>query len=94
VDLSRIVNSDLGGRQAGSRADAKVCTYLEGEMRRIGLKNVRKEAFPVDTWQFNGSVLSVIEAQPSEPADRNIHPYSYASGATPPEGIDAELVYV
>lgn len=89
--LLTIVNSNLGGRQAGSRADREVCTYLEEEMRQIGLKKVRKEAFPVDTWQFNGACLKVL--RPSPGTARDIQAYSYASGGTGTEGIRAELVF-
>lgn len=88
-----MVNSDLGGRQAGSKADQEVSTFLEGEMRRIGLSRVRKEAFPVDTWQFNGARLEALHPEDGVQSGREIKPYSYASGGTGPEGIEADLVF-
>ncbi|MBN2050334.1 MAG: M28 family peptidase [Spirochaetales bacterium] len=86
-----LFNSELGGRQSGSEAEHRTADLLVTMMEEVGLKNIRKEAFPVDTWQFNGSTLTVLD-----PAGESkvIKPYAYASGGTSPEGITAELLYV
>lgn len=86
-----LFNSSLGGRQAGSEAEHRTADVLIQMMEEVGLKNIRREAFPVDTWQFNDSTLKVLS--PTGEA-RIIKPYSYASGGTTPEGITAELVFV
>ncbi len=84
-------NPELGGRTAGSDAEHKVADLLVEEMKAIGLTDVKKEAFPVDKWQFNSSELRILEPTGEE---KVLKPYSYASGGTPEEGIEAELVYV
>ncbi|MCF7927816.1 MAG: M28 family peptidase [Spirochaetales bacterium] len=89
TDLSRIGNSSLGGRQAGSRADREATRYLHHEMNRIGLSKVRREAFPVDSWEFRGARLTITKGG----GERTIYPYSYASGGTDREGITGELIY-
>lgn len=94
LKLKDIVNSDLGGRNAGSDAEHKAADLLVDEMKAIGLQDVSKDAFPVTKWQFNGAELKI-----AKPADitKVIKPYSYASGNTlkEPNGVlSTELVYV
>ena len=86
-----LFNSGLGGRQSGSEAEHRTADVLVSMMKEVGLKNVRKESFPVDTWQFNDSTLTVLDPAGET---RELKPYAYASGGTSPEGITAELVYV
>lgn len=87
----KFFNSPLGGRNAGSDAEHAAAAYLAAEMKKIGLKEVSLDEFPVDTWQFNGAELTILEAEGEK---RVLLPYSYASGGTSPEGITAELLYV
>jgi Iap family predicted aminopeptidase len=84
-------NEELGGRQAGSDAEHLAADYLAAKMEEIGLQDVSKDEFALDKWQFNGAELTI-----KEPAGESkvIKPYSYASGGTKAEGLDAELVYV
>ncbi len=91
MSSQKYMNSELGGRNAGSDAEHAAADRLVSIMRSIGLKNVRKDGFSLDRWQFNGAELSIVS--PSGEG-RVIKPYSYASGGTPAEGITAELVYV
>lgn len=51
-------NPVLGYRNAGSRAELEAGDFLAGEMERIGLKKVKKEKLPVDSWEFKKAVLS------------------------------------
>ena len=81
-------NSELGGRNSGSDAEHRAADYLAGQMEEIGLQDVSKDAFDVAKWQFNGASLTI------EGENKVLKPYSYASGNTPAEGIDTELVYV
>jgi LysM repeat protein len=81
-------NSDLGGRNSGSDAEHRAADFLADKMAEIGLKDVSKDAFEVDKWQFNGANLTID-------GDKTvIKPYAYASGGTSVEGISDELVYV
>ena len=78
-------NSELGGRNAGSKAEHAAADYLAGLMEEIGLSDVEKQAAQCDLWQFNGASFTVDGVE---------YPvYSYATAATPAEGITAEVVY-
>lgn len=78
-------NSEMGGRTAGSDAEHAAADYLVGVMKDLGLSDVEKAAAPCDRWQFNGASFTV---------DGTEYPvYTYATAATSPEGITAELVY-
>ena len=80
------LNSELGGRTAGSDAEHAAADYLAGLMEEIGLSDVEKAAADCDRWQFNGASFTV---------DGTSYPvYSYATASTPAEGITAEVVYV
>lgn len=91
LELIKFTNSELGGRNAGSDAEHKAADYLAAEMKKIGLQEVGKDEYPVVKWQFNGASLQVVSPAGET---KTIKPYSYASGATPAEGITGELVYV
>ncbi|MDI9519752.1 MAG: M28 family peptidase [Bacillota bacterium] len=79
-------NSSMGGRTAGSVAEHKAADYLTGVMKEIGLEEVEKQAAPCDLWQFNGAELTID--------GKNYPVYSYATAATPKEGIGAEVIYL
>ncbi len=86
-----LVNSELGGRTSGSEAEHEAAEVLYQEMLRIGLQDVSKDPFPVVRWQFNGAALTVLDPAGE---NRQIKPYSYASGGTDAGGITAELLYL
>ena len=48
VQLTQIVNSELGGRTAGSDAEHKAADWLAEEMKKIGLLKVKKKYFIAD----------------------------------------------
>ena len=80
------MTSELGGRNAGSDAEHAAAEYLEGVMTEIGLADVQREAAQCDLWSMDGASLTVGED--------SYQVYSYASAATPAEGLTAEVVYV
>lgn len=92
MKLHPLVNSHLGGRNAGSDAEHQAAEMLFDEMAGIGLADLRKEWFPVVKWQFNGATLTVTDEKKQEMIQ--CKPYPYPSGATSPEGVNGELVYV
>ena len=55
-------NPVLGYRSSGSAAEFAAADYLYQEMRRIGLKNVHKEAVVVDNFEFKNGELSYRQA--------------------------------
>lgn len=58
-------NPVLGYRTAGSRAEFETGELLFHEMKRIGLSDVAKDAFTLDTWEFDHARLSYTDANGS-----------------------------
>lgn len=81
-------SSSLGTRTAGSDAEHAAADYLYNEMKNLGLTDVEKVGVDVDKWQFNDATLTV------NGIDKMIKPHSYATKATPTEGLSAEILYV
>ncbi|WP_368182748.1 M28 family peptidase [Anaerotruncus rubiinfantis] len=54
-------NPALGYRTAGSRAEFETGEMLFHEMRRIGLQEVVKDPFTLDTWEFERARLSFTD---------------------------------
>ena len=50
-------NEKLGYRTAGSAAELATGDMLKAEMEHIGLQNVTKDEFTLDTWTFTGAQL-------------------------------------
>lgn len=50
-------NEELGYRTAGSPAEFEAGELLAAEMEAIGLQNVTKDPFTLDTWTFEGAQL-------------------------------------
>ena len=50
-------NPILGYRTAGSRAELKTGDAIFQEMKSIGIPIVKKDWFPVDSWEFERAVL-------------------------------------
>lgn len=80
-------SSSLGTRTAGSDAEHAAADYLMKEMKALGLDEVKKVGVNVDKWQFNDATLKI------NGSDKVIKPHSYATAATPANGITAEVVY-
>lgn len=57
--LSLIGNdgSGMGFKNAGSSGERKAAAYIIEEMKSIGLKKISVNSFPVDSWEFRGSIL-------------------------------------
>ncbi|NLT47502.1 MAG: M28 family peptidase, partial [Clostridiales bacterium] len=75
-------------RTSGSDAEHAAADYLLSLMKKIGLAETEKAAADVDKWQFNDATLTLAGD------DRVIKPHSYATAATPKEGITAEILYL
>lgn len=59
-------NPDLGYRTAGSKAEHEAADYLVSEMEKIGLKNIKKEPFKLDSWTFEKGFLTFIDENNNE----------------------------
>lgn len=84
----KYLSSGLGTRTSGSDAEHAAADYLLSLMKKIGLEETEKAAADVDKWQFNDATLTLAGD------DRVIKPHSYATAATPKEGITAEILYL
>ena len=83
-------NEQLGFRTAGSPAELAAGDYIAGEMEKIGLKNVRKEAVTVDTFTFSDASLRFQTASGEEyTATMAMFQTRCQAGETP-----VEVVYV
>ncbi len=52
-----------GMRSAGSPAELETAEYLEGVMKKIGLKNVTLYETELDSWTFNGANITFTNAK-------------------------------
>ena len=77
--LSAIGAFELGFRPSGTEAGWRAGQVIADEMRRIGLRNVRREPFPVYAWDFAGASL---ELDGWEPVDASSFPPAARSGST------------
>lgn len=59
-------NEALGYRTAGSEAELRTGDMLKAEMEAIGLSDVTKDAFTLDTWTFETAQLTYPTADGSE----------------------------
>lgn len=85
-----INNKDLGGRNAGSKAEHAAARFLMEEMKNIGLEEVRLEEFESVEWEFRKAELRLTEPHRED----KIALYAFPSVGTPPEGINAEIIDV
>lgn len=59
-------NEILGYRTAGSEAELATGDMLKAEMERIGLQNVTKDEFSLDTWTFEKAELTFTDSKGAE----------------------------
>lgn len=99
-DIDRTLSNTMGTvdmplgeawRPAGSDAEHEAANYLKNEMRRIGLKNVQKEGFPVQGYTFRGASVQIMT--PTAGAVMLGTGYGGIPG-TPAGGVTAPAVYV
>jgi len=82
---------DLGNRIAASENEHRAAEYVARYLDSLGLANVTVEGFPFTEWGYEVSTLEVNDR--GEWREIACIPVAN-SPSTPPEGIEAELVYV
>lgn len=92
VKLTEFKSTDRGFRIAGTDAEARAGKWIAGEMKRIGLKNVSIEEFPVDCWDFREAYVTVLSEE-DEPASMFAGSFPGVSGIGD-EIITGEVIYV
>jgi carboxypeptidase Q len=89
-ELLRSLTTEVGPRSAGSPGDARAVAWALAHLRALGFKNVRAESVTVSHW-IRGEARAEITA----PWPQSLLPVALGgTGATPPEGIEAEVVPV
>ncbi len=82
------LTTEVGPRLAGTPAEARARDWAVARMRALGLRNVHVEPFTVPGW-----VRGVETAQVTAPVPQRLVITALGhSGATPPGGLDAEVV--
>ena len=79
----------VGQRQAGTEAEARARTWAIAELSRLGFAKVRIEAFDMPTWVRGEETALITTPVPVKLAITALG----NSGATPPQGMEAEIVY-
>lgn len=59
-------NDKLGYRTAGSEAELKTGEKIADEMKKIGLTEVTKDEFTLDTWEFEKADLTFVDENGKE----------------------------
>jgi hypothetical protein len=86
--LAAIGMYELGFRPSGTEAGHQASERIAREMARVGLKNTRREPFPVYAWGFRGARIQLHGEQ-----DRIIPALSFPpTPGTPAAGLSARLV--
>jgi hypothetical protein len=82
------LTTEVGPRLAGTEAEARARDWSVRKLRSLGFSNVRVEAFDMPVWVRGAESASITAPFPQ--------PLVVAalgnSGATPPQGIEAELI--
>jgi len=96
---SRRDGNPLWGRVMGSRYERHAAEWVRGQLEEIGLDEVRLDSVPLDPqWTLRALSLSLVGGSaPGIPATDLVLESAMAgfgSPSTPPEGLEAPLVYV
>lgn len=87
-DITEGLTTEVGPRLAGTEAEARARGWAVAKLRSLGFANVRVETFDIPVW-VRGEEKAWITAPFPQPL---VVTALGNSGATPPQGIEAELV--
>lgn len=87
-DIVEGLTTEVGPRLAGTEAEARARTWAVARLKSLGFSNVRVETFEIPVW-VRGEEKAWITAPFPQPL---VVTALGNSGATPPQGIEAELV--
>ncbi len=79
----------VGPRQAGTEAEARARTWAKAELTKLGFANVRIETYDMPTWVRGEEVAQIAAPVPVKLAITALG----NSGATPPGGMESEVIY-
>lgn len=88
-DITEGITTEVGPRLAGTPAEARARAWAVKKLTALGFSNVRDEPFRMKTWVRGEETLEVLAPFPQ--------PLKLTalgnSGATPPRGLEGEIVY-
>ena len=87
-EITEGLTTEVGPRFAGTEAEARARDWAVAKLKALGFSNVRVETFDMPVW-VRGAEKAWITAPFPQPL---VVGALGNSGATPPEGIEAELV--
>lgn len=88
-DIIEGITTEVGPRMAGTEAEARARAWGLAKLTALGFKNVRIETTKMRTWVRGVETAEVVSPFPQKLRLTALG----SSGATPPEGLTAEIVY-
>ncbi|MCL4104501.1 UNVERIFIED_CONTAM: hypothetical protein GTU68_047463 [Idotea baltica] len=82
------LTTEIGPRLAGSEAEARARVWAKNTMQSLGFDNVRVENFEIEAWERGEEQASLLSPFPQPLAITALG----GSVATPPDGLEAEVV--
>jgi len=88
-DITESLTTEIGPRLAGSDAEARARDWAMAKMKALGFENVRNEPFTIKGWERGVETASIVSPYPQQLYITSLG----GSVATPPEGIESDVVY-
>ena len=83
------LTTEVGQRLAGTEAEARARTWAVARLKALGFRNVHIEEYRMPTWERGAETAEIVSPFPQKMAVAALG----HSGATPPEGVTAEIAY-
>lgn len=88
-DITEGLTTEVGPRLAGTEAEARARTWSVAKLKSLGFRNVRIEPFDMPVWVRGEEKAEIVSPFPQPLVLTALG----NSGATPAEGLTAEVVY-
>jgi acetylornithine deacetylase/succinyl-diaminopimelate desuccinylase-like protein len=88
LDIVEGLTTEVGPRLAGSEAEARARTWAVARLKALGFRNVHIEDYRMPTWLRGAETAEIVGPYPQKLAITALG----HSGATPAQGISAEVV--
>lgn len=82
------LTTEIGPRLAGTEAEKRAANWAEATLKKLGFENVRQESFSITGWLRGEEKAEITGPSPQPLVVTSLG----TSVATPPEGIEAEVV--
>ncbi|ONF95993.1 M20/M25/M40 family metallo-hydrolase [Sphingomonas jeddahensis] len=87
-DIVEGMTTEVGQRLAGTEAEARARTWSVAKLKALGFKNVRIETYRMPVWERGEERAEIVA-----PFPQKLHLAALGnSGATPAQGIEADMV--